>query len=104
MTDEIKISLNDLSKDRFKESLSLDKYLVGIRPEHFILDKDSPVRVKVSSVEMIGRYMVVHFDLNNQATKMIVDSKLNIKPNDEIGIAIDYSSIYIFEEDGKRVY
>ena len=48
--------------------------------------------------------MVVHFDLNNQATKMIVDSKLDIKPNDEIGIAIDYSSIYIFEEDGKRVY
>lgn len=104
VTDEIKISLNDLSKDRFKESLSLDKYLVGIRPEHFILDKDSPVRVKVSSIEMIGRYMVVHFDLNNQATKMIVDSKLNVKPNDEIGIAIDYSSIYIFEEDGKRVY
>ena len=68
------------------------------------MDKDSPVRVKVSSVEMIGRYMVVHFDLNNQATKMIVDSKLNVKPNDEIGIAIDYSSIYIFEEDGKRVY
>ena len=48
--------------------------------------------------------MVLHFDLDNEARKMIVDSKLDIKPGDEIGLAIDYPSIYIFEEDGKRVY
>lgn len=101
---DFNLRLDALLKDRLKEDLYMDKYLVGIRPEHFVLDDKSPIRVKVDSIEMIGRYMVVHFDLNNQPTKMIVDSKLAIKENDEIAIGIDYSSIYLFQEDGKRVY
>ena len=48
--------------------------------------------------------MILHFDLDNISSKMIVDSKLKIKAGDEIGISIDYPSIYIFEEDGSRVY
>lgn len=101
---DLDLRLDDFVEERFKAKLDKENYLVGIRPEHFLLDEKSPNRVEVSSIEMIGRYMVLHFDLDQEARKMIVDSKLDIKPGDEIGLAIDYPSIYIFEEDGKRVY
>ena len=101
---DLNLDLDDFEKERFKKELKDGDYLVGIRPEHFILDKESDIRVRVDSIEMIGRYMILHFDLDDVSSKMIVDSKLEIKAGDEIGISIDYPSIYIFEEDGSRVY
>lgn len=97
------LKLDDFDKDRFKEKIVDKKYLLGIRPEHFKLVEDG-IRVDVENIEMIGRYMILHFTLNGVASRVIADSKLKINEGDSIQLAIDYSSIYIFEEDGKRVY
>ena len=97
------LKLDDFDKDRFKEKLVDKKYLLGIRPEHFKLVEDG-IRVDVENIEMIGRYMILHFTLNGVESRVIADSKLKINEGDSIQLAIDYSSIYIFEEDGKRVY
>ncbi len=48
--------------------------------------------------------MILHFTINGIASRVIADSKLKISSGDTISLDIDYSSIYIFEEDGKRVY
>ena len=84
ISSDLKLKLDDFEKERFKKELNDGDYLVGIRPEHFILDKESDIRVKVDSIEMIGRYMILHFDLDDVSSKMIVDSKLEIKAGNEI--------------------
>lgn len=103
VSDDFSISLDDFDKNRFKEMLDKDKYLIGIRPEHFKL-ADSGIIVRVENIEMIGRYMILHFTLDGVASRVIADSKLKINKNDKVSLTIDYSSIYLFEEDGKRVY
>ena len=103
VSDDFSISLDDFDKNRFKEILDKDKYLIGIRPEHFKL-ADSGIIVRVENIEMIGRYMILHFTLDGVASRVIADSKLKINKNDKVALTIDYSSIYLFEEDGKRVY
>lgn len=96
-------NISSLLEDRFKEKLSLGKYLVGIRPEHFKF-ADEGIKVKVNNIEMIGRYMILHFNLNGTPSRMIADSKLKIEPGEDVTIGIDFSSIYLFKEDGRRVY
>ncbi len=103
LSQDLAFSLESLDKDRFKDSLDKDSYLIGIRPEHFIFDENGK-SVRVETIEMIGRYMILHFSLNGIPSRMIADSKLKINPGDEVKIGVDFSSIYIFEEDGRRVY
>ena len=93
-----------LLEDRKKEALNDKAYKVGIRPEHFKVDPDGDLEIKVNSREMIGRYMILHFDILGQPSRMVVDSKLDINPGDMVRISIDHKSIYIFTQDGKRVY
>ena len=101
---DFSLGINNFDNNRFKENL-LDQntYILGIRPEHFKFDKNG-ISVQIDNIEMIGRYMILHFYLNGVVSRMIADSKLKIAKDDTIKIGIDYSSIYLFEEDGKRVY
>lgn len=100
---DFSLDISDFDHGRFKEELNKDTYTIGIRPEHFKFD-DNGISVKVENIEMIGRYMILHFNLNGIPSRMIADSKLKIEKDNIIKIAIDYSSVYLFEEDGKRVY
>lgn len=100
---DFSLDISDFDHGRFKEELKKETYTIGIRPEHFKFD-DNGINVKVENIEMIGRYMILHFNLNGIPSRMIADSKLKIEKDDIIKIAIDYSSVYLFEEDGKRVY
>ena len=102
--DEINIKKDKLVAPRKKTELDDKTYQVGIRPEHFKLDPNGDIEIEVDSREMIGRYMILHFNLNGQASRMVVDSNLDIKPKDKVKISVDYKSIYIFTEDGERVY
>ena len=100
---DFSMDLTKFDQGRFKEKLADKKYLVGIRPEHFKIAKEG-MKIKVENIEMIGRYMILHFTINGIASRVIADSKLKISSRDTISLDIDYSSIYIFEEDGRRVY
>ncbi len=100
---DFSLKISELEKTRFKKDLSNSKYLVGIRPEHFKL-ADQGLAIKVETIEMIGRYMILHFTLNGIPSRMIADSSLKISEGDTINVGIDYGSIYLFEEDGARVY
>ncbi|MDO5028805.1 MAG: ABC transporter ATP-binding protein [Bacillota bacterium] len=100
----LKLKEADFVKERFKENLSDKDYTLGIRPEHFFLDENGPVEVQVQSVEMIGRYMIIHFDLQGQASRAVVDSRNKISIGQNIRFSIDYNSIYLFAKDGRRIY
>ena len=102
--DNLFLDKSKLIEDRKKAALDKDTYLVGIRPEHFKLDPNGDLEIEVETREMIGRYMILHFTILGQASRMVVDSALEIKEGEKIRISIDHKAIYIFEEDGKRVY
>ncbi len=98
------IDLSLLKKDRFKGELNESKYFVGIRPEYFELSENPLFKAKVESVELIGKDCIVNFNANDIHAKSITDITCNVSQGDELGFEIDYNSIYIFQENGVRVY
>ena len=98
------IDLSLLKKDRFKGELNETRYFVGIRPEYFELSENPLFKAKVESIELIGKDCIVNFNANDIHAKSITDITRNVSEGDELGFEIDYNSIYIFQENGVRVY
>ena len=98
------IDLSLLNKDRFKAELTEDKYVVGIRPEYFVNSKNPLFNVDIETVELIGKDCILNFKVNGVNSKSIVDVNDNIRENDNVGFDIDYNGIYLFQENGVRVY
>lgn len=98
------IDLDLLTKDRLKENLTEDKYVVGIRPEYFVLSEKPLFRVNIDLIELIGKDCILNFNINGTNAKSIIDINNHIKENDLIGFDIDYNGIYVFKENGVRVY
>ena len=102
--EDFDIDLNLLTKDRFKAELTEDKYIVGIRPEYFVTNENPLFKTTIETVELIGKDCIVNFNVNGVHAKSITDVNQNIRENDEVGFDIDYNGIYLFQENGVRVY
>ena len=98
------IDINLLARDRFKSDLTEGKYFVGIRPEYFVLSESPLFKANINTVEMIGKDCILNFNVNGINAKAITDICNNIRENDSIGFDIDYNGIYLFQENGVRVY
>ena len=98
------INLDLLSKERFKGDLDGEKLIVGIRPEYFEISENPLFKAKIESVELIGKDSILNFNSNGIHAKAITDIGRKIQQDDEIGFSIDYNNIYLFKENGARVY
>ncbi|MCH4208647.1 ABC transporter ATP-binding protein [Bifidobacterium sp.] len=126
------IPLAALDASRFRNPaaggrLNRESYQVGIRPEHFLVDASEPgidaaqgslvgggaalggarravFEARIESVEMIGRYSVLHFDVDGVHARSIVDARAAIRAGQLVPFNIDYPNIYLFQHDGTRVY
>lgn len=101
---DFSIDLELLNKDRFKGELTEENYIVGIRPEYFELSENPLFKVEVESVELIGKDCIINFNVNDTNAKSITDISKKISEGDHIGLDIDYNGIYLFQENGVRVY
>ena len=98
------IDLSLLNKDRLKGDLTEENYVIGIRPEYFTISENPLFKVTIESVELIGKDSILNFKINGVNSKSITDISSNIKEKDEVGFDIDYNGIYLFQENGVRVY
>ncbi len=101
---DFSIDLSLLNKDRFKGELNEENYIVGIRPEYFELSENPLFEVNVESVELIGKDCIINFNVNDVNAKSITDISKKVSEGDKIGLGIDYNGIYLFQENGVRVY
>lgn len=102
--DAFSFPVDKLSKDRFKEELTDGNYQIGIRPEDVLLSENGILDVVVESVELIGRERILNFKTGNNNSKSIVPIDELVVENDVLKIDYNYSKIFLFKEDGKRVY
>ncbi|ONI43120.1 sugar ABC transporter ATP-binding protein [Candidatus Epulonipiscium fishelsonii] len=101
---DFSIKLDKLDKTRVKDDFNKSKYIVGIRPEYFKLTTPSLFNAEIETVELIGKDRIVNFTINGEHSKAITDINDKVKENEIVGFDIEYDKIYIFEEDGRRVY
>ncbi|MGL5316506.1 MAG: ABC transporter ATP-binding protein [Peptostreptococcaceae bacterium] len=101
---EFDIDLSLLNNDRFKAEIDKEKYVVGIRPEYFIPSEDALFNVKLESNELIGKDCILNFNANGENAKSITEISKSVNEGETVGFNIDYNGIYLFEENGARVY
>ncbi|HKL47783.1 MAG TPA: ABC transporter ATP-binding protein [Candidatus Izemoplasmatales bacterium] len=81
-------------------------YIIGMRPEHFkVADKDTKEKVKVDIKEIfhIGRDTMIHFELNGQNIRALVDSD-SVGDNDKtVNLTSKRKRVYIFDKDTGKV-
>ena len=102
--DSFSIDLNLLDKNRFKTELTRDKYVVGIRPEYFVLSENPLFKAHIETNELIGKDCILNFTVNGIHSKSITDISKTAYEGKDLGFDIDYNNIYLFEEEGARVY
>lgn len=101
---DLSIDLSLLDKNRFKEELNEENYIVGIRPEYFQISDTPLIKAKINYVELIGKDCILNFNINGIDSRLITDINNKVSEGEEVGLDIDYSGIYIFKENGDRVY
>ncbi len=102
---DLGLALNSFEEARFKQALTQENYHVGIRPEYFeVVDGEGDFKVVVESVELIGKDCILNFVLNGNHAKVITDINKKIQEKQEINLKVDTKGIYVFQEDGVRVY
>lgn len=106
-TKEFSLDYSKLNESKFRDKLNDgQKLTIGIRPEHFILSdkKEDTIDVKVESIELIGKDCIINFELNDVLAKTITDTSKRIEKDEDLSLKIDYENIYLFDEEGRRVY
>ena len=78
--------------------------MVGIRPEYFITSEDSLFNIEIESNELIGKDCILNFKANGVNAKSITEISKSVNEGETVGFNIDYNGIYLFEENGVRVY
>lgn len=91
--------------DRFKETMTDGKYLLGVRPEDVTLTNDNPIfSANVETVELIGRERILNFDMGGIHGKSIVSIDEQVLEGDAISCDFNYPRVFVFKESGERVY
>ena len=81
----------------------LGRATLGIRPEHFRLDPDGPLRGSVITVERLGATAYVYAQCAGQAICVEVRESVNVNAGDEIGLNVEAALVHVFDESGRRV-
>lgn len=103
-TGDFDIDLSLLNPSRIKAELTDERYIVGIRSEYFEVSETPLFKAKLDLVELIGKDCILNFPISGVNAKSIIDVGSNIGAGDEVGFDINYNGIYIFKENGERVY
>lgn len=91
--------------ERFKEMPVIgEKYILGVRPENIHYDPKGPITSLVDLVELMGKEAIVTFTINDLHVKSIVPIEVEILEDHDYSFNMDYHRLFIFKEDGTRIY
>ncbi|WP_125588092.1 ABC transporter ATP-binding protein [Companilactobacillus jidongensis] len=87
-------------------SIDPKDYLLGVRPEHIKVSKNSEsefsVPTKVTKIVDYGRYIQLTLDLNGQHVIKAVTKDIDCKIDDTVFIRIDERTSIIFDKDSQK--
>jgi len=96
-----KINVNGLEFDA--KGLDDMDVIIGIRPEAFNLDANSPVKVEVQAFEYFGRETMLFVYLDNTMSRVLVDSDFPVEKGDSVGLTLRNNDMLLFDMEGQRI-
>ena len=102
---------NQLSNDLFSISLpnadiKNGTYYLGVRPEDMIpvAKNNGLFKASVCAIELIGREKILNFSYQEGLIKSIVAIENDIQKNDQVDFDFVLPKLFLFKENGERVY
>ncbi|OGS28185.1 MAG: hypothetical protein A2297_03890 [Elusimicrobia bacterium RIFOXYB2_FULL_48_7] len=93
----IKIKAPENRADGIKK-LKVKGLVLGIRPEHVCPSREGPFKAVISSIELIGRELLVHVLFGNTGLSFITTSR-EFKAGNEVTLAFDLNKLNFFKID-----
>ena len=98
------LQASELVEIRFRKELENGHYYLGLRPEDLVPSENGLFTVTVSAVELIGRERILHFTLGEQDIKSIVSVEHKIEEGDTLSFDLLKHKLFLFDQNGERVY
>lgn len=104
VNDVFSFDMSNLVTDRIKEELVDGTYKLGIRPEDVVVSEQGLYTVKIETVELIGRERILNFKTGGTNSKAIVPIDVLVNEGDTLSFNFNYPKMFLFKDDGSRVY
>lgn len=98
---EGKINVDGLLLD--VEGVKAQTVSLGLRPEDFNIDVNSPVQVEIQTFEYFGRETLLFVYLGGILSRVIIDSDFPCKKGDIVGLTLDKNKLLLFDSEGQRI-
>ena len=98
------VQASELVGSRFRKELENGHYYLGLRPEDLVPSENGLFTVTVTAVELIGRERILHFTLGEQDIKSIVSVEHKIEEGDTLSFDLLRHKLFLFDQNGERVY
>ena len=98
------LQASELVESRFRKGLENGHYYLGLRPEDLVPSENGLFTVTVTAVELIGRERILHFTLGEQDIKSIVSVEHKIEEGDTLSFDLLRHKLFLFDQNGERVY
>ncbi len=98
------LQVSELVESRFRKELEQGHYSLGLRPEDLVPSENGLFTVTVTAVELIGRERILHFTLGEQDIKSIVSVEHKIEEGDTLSFDLLRHKLFLFDQNGERVY
>jgi len=89
-------------QNAIKTTLDDGEYLVGIRPESFVLSKEEEETfpIKVDFKATIGRDFQIRFYLNDKYSEALIESGSHVNSGEELHVKLKRNGVHIFTKEG----
>ena len=81
---------------------SANEVLLGVRPEHLVMQDSAPWRGKVSVVEPTGPDTYVVVDTAAGSVSLRTDAQTRVQPGDSVGLAVEPANAHWFDASSEN--
>lgn len=81
---------------------SANEVLLGVRPEHLVMQDSAPWRGKVSVVEPTGPDTYVVVDTAAGSVTLRTDAQTRVQPGDSVGLAVEPANAHWFDANSEN--
>ena len=81
---------------------SANEVLLGVRPEHLVMNDSAPWRGKVSVVEPTGPATYVVVDTAAGSVTLRTDAQTRVQPGDAVGLAVEPANAHWFDASSEN--
>ena len=81
---------------------SANEVLLGVRPEHLVMNDSAPWRGKVSVVEPTGPDIYVVVDTAAGSVTLRTDAQTRVQPGDSVGLAVEPANAHWFDASSEN--